>query len=330
MEKPILAADIGGSKIVTAVVSRQGELIAREYLATLAEEGPDVVIRRMLAAFDSTRAKANLARSALSTVVIAAAGAIDTEKGVVTSSPNLPGWINVPLKEILEEKTGYKVSIINDASAAALGEHRFGAGRETTNLIYITVSTGIGGGIIIDKKLYSGISGSAGEIGHMTVDLNGPRCSCGNTGCLEMLASGKAMARAAQSRIAGGAKSLLLELVEGEPRNISARIIAAAAARGDPLSLEIISQAAIYLGIGMVNLVNIFNPDMIVIGGGVARIGNPLLEPARKIVSERAFELPAQAVKIVPSQLWDNAAVLGCAAFPGAEGTADGSSYREY
>lgn len=314
-ENPLLAIDLGGSKIVTALISPKGEILAREYIPTLAEEGTEAVIGRMLAAIDSLISRAKLPRSSFSNIVIAAAGAIDSEKGIVTASPNLPGWLDVPLKEIVAEATGLKTFLLNDASAAALGEHCFGVGRGVDNLVYITVSTGIGGGIIINGRLYLGISGSAAEIGHMTIDINGPRCNCGNIGCLEMLASGKAVAREAQRLIARGAKTILTELAEGEPQNITAQTVAAAAQKGDATASAIISQAATYLGIGLVNLVNIFNPEMIIVGGGMAQMGEMLLEPARKVVAERAFQLPAQRVRIVPSQLGDNAAVLGAAAF---------------
>ena len=313
--KLLPAVDLGGSKIIAALVSPQGEVIDREYTATLAEEGAEAVIRRIVSAIDNIIAKANLTRSYFSTIVIAAAGAIDVEKGLITASPNLPGWYNIPLKDIMQEETGLEVTLINDASAAALGEHRFGAGRGTNNMVYITVSTGIGGGIIIDGKLYLGASGCAGEIGHITIEPNGPRCNCGNRGCLEVLASGKAVAREAQRRLAQGAKSIILEIAEGELENITSRTVSMAARRGDALALEIISRAAYYLGIGLANLVNIFNPEVVVVGGGMAQVGNMFLEPARKVVGERAFPLPAQAVRIVRSELGDNAGVVGGAAY---------------
>ena len=314
-QNPLLAIDLGGSKIVTAVVSPDGKIMAREYTLTLAEEGAEAVIRRMIDTIDQVIGQANLSRSLFSTIAIAAAGAIDSKKGIVTASPNLPGWFNVPLKEIVKKETGLETFLINDASAAALGEYYFGAGRGVNNLIYMTVSTGIGGGIIIDGKLHVGASGSAGEIGHTTVDINGPRCNCGNIGCLEVLASGKAVAREAQKLIAQGSKSIMLKLAEGELQNVTAQTVSAAAQKGDTLALAIIRKAATYLGVGMVNLVNTFNPDMIIVGGGMSQMGEMLLEPARQVVAERAFQLPAQRVRIVRSQLGDNAGVIGAAAF---------------
>ncbi|MFC1924146.1 ROK family protein [Chloroflexota bacterium] len=314
-EDPLLAIDLGGTKIAAALILTDGEIVAREYIPTLAEEGSETVIRRMLSTIHSLLSKTDKPRSSFSTLAIAAAGAINSEDGIVTVSPNLPGWHDIPLRDIMKKETGLDTVLINDASAAALGEHRFGIGRGASNLIYITVSTGIGGGIIIDGNLYTGVSGSAGEIGHMTIDVNGPLCDCGNTGCLEVFASGKALAREAQKAILQGMKTIIIELADGEPNNITAQTVSAAAQKKDELALDIISKSATYLGVGMVNLVNVFNPEMIIVGGGMSKMGDMLLDTARKVVSERAFFLPAQKVRIVPSQLGDNAAVLGAAAF---------------
>jgi len=228
--------------------------------------------------------------SQLSGISIAAAGAINLDKGLITSSPNLPGWHDVPLRDIIKEKYGVNTFLINDASAAALGEHWLGAGRGVSNLIYLTVSTGIGGGIIINGRLYSGESGSA-------------------------VASGTAVAKEAIRRISQGERSSITEIVGGKIEDITAEEVGAAAQKGDALALEVVSQAATYLGVGMVNLVNIFNPEMIIVGGGVSKMGDLLLNPARQVVKERAFQLSAQAVRIVPAQLGEDGGVLGAAVF---------------
>jgi glucokinase len=203
----------------------------------------------------------------------------------------------------------------NDASAAALAEHRLGVGRGKANLVYITVSTGIGGGIIINGRLYMGIGGAAGEIGHMTINADGPRCYCGNYGCLEEMASGRAIAREAIRRIKGGEGSALIDIVAGKIDDITTIEVAQAAQGGDPLALGVVSQAADYLGASMINVVNIFNPEMIVIGGSVAKMGDLLLNPVRQRVKERAFGLSAQAVEIVPARLGDDVGVIGAALF---------------
>ena len=312
---PVLAIDLGGTTIITAIISDEGQVIAEEYRLTLADEGPQSVIERILSAIDHILNQKRIGLSQLDSISLAAAGAINLDGGVITSSPNLPDWYDVPLRDIVKEKYKVNAFLINDASAAALGEHHLGAGKGVNNLIYLTVSTGIGSGIIIDGKLYSGPCGSAGEIGHTTIDVNGQRCSCGNIGCLETLASGTAIAKEAIRRISQGEGSSLTEIVEGKIESITAEKVSIAAQDRDSLALEIISRAATYLGVGLVNIVNIFNPEMIVIGGGVAQMGDLLLNPARQVVKERAFQLPAQVVRIVPAQLGDNAGVLGAAIF---------------
>ncbi|MBI4188738.1 MAG: ROK family protein [Chloroflexi bacterium] len=314
-KSPVLAIDIGGTKIITALISDEGKMLAREYHLTLADEGPQAVIDRMLSAADHLLGLKNMSWSQLHSISIAAAGIIDMERGVVTLSPSLSGWRDIPLRDIVADRGKVKTFLINDASAAALAEHRIGTGKGVSNLIYITVSTGIGGGIIVNDELYLGASGGAGEIGHMTIDVNGPRCPCGNTGCLEMLASGTAMAREAVRRIGSGEKSVLTDMAEGKMENITAEKIALAAKQGDALSLAVIGRTAGYLGIGIVNLVNIFNPEMIIVGGGVAKMGDLLLEPVRQVVREKAFPLFTRGLRIVPSQLGDDAGVFGAALF---------------
>jgi len=323
---PVLAIDLGGTKIITAIISSTGQVIAREYCLTLADEGPQSVIDRIFSAVDHILSLRSVDSSQLDSISIAAAGAINLEKGLITSSPNLPGWQDVPLRDVIKRKHGINTFLINDASAAALGEHRFGDGKGINNLIYLAVGTGIGGGIIINGRLYSGSCGSAGEIGHMTIDVNGLWCNCGNIGCWETLVSGSAVAREAIKRISQGEGSSLTEIVEGKVEDITAEKVGVAAQGGDCLALEVITKAATYLGIGMVNLVNIFNPEMIIVGGGVAKMGDLLLNPARQVVRERAFPLSAQAVRIVPTQLGEDSGVLGAAVFARQQKTGLGRS----
>jgi glucokinase len=308
---PVVAIDLGGSKIAAAIISPKYKILAREYHPTLASQGVDSVINRIASAVEQITAATGTALSQTCGISIAAAGAIDQKRGMVTLSPNLPGWRDVPLSGIIQERLRSQIWLINDANAAALGEHYLGAGRGAKNLIYLTVGTGIGGAIIIEGRLYTGVCGSAGEIGHMTIDTNGPRCECGNVGCLETLASGKAIAREAVRRIGSGERPSLAELVNGKIADITAREVAIAARQGDPLAGSIINNAAAYLGVGMVNLVNIFNPEIIIVGGGVAGMGDLLLNPARQVVRERAFPVSSAAVRIVTTELGHDAGLLG-------------------
>jgi glucokinase len=313
---PVLAIDIGGTKILTAIFSTDGRILDRDVRPTLAGEGVDAVIGRLLSAIDGILKGGRMEPSQLGAIVIACAGGIDTGRGVVvTPSPSMPGWTDIPLADIVEKKFGTSTFLVNDASAAALGEHRYGAGRGVNNLVLITLGTGIGGGIITDGRLYLGAVGGAGEIGHMAIDVNGPKCGCGNTGCLEMLASGTAVAGDAIRRIHQGEKSILSEMVGGKIESITAETVGKAARNGDKLSRDVIARAAFYLGIGIVNMVNIFNPEMIVVGGGMAELGEMIIEPGRRMVAERAFSISSRVVRIVTAQLGNEAGVYGAAAY---------------
>lgn len=312
---PVLAVDLGGTKIAAALISPQNRVIDRAHSPTLAAEGLQAVTERIFSTIDRLLSQANTTPPQLYGIAVAAAGAIDIGKGLVTSSPNLPGWLDVPLRDMVKKRYGVATCLLNDASAAALAEHRLGAGKGTSNLIYLTVSTGIGGGIIINGQLYSGTSGAAGEIGHMTIEAEGPECRCGNRGCLEVMASGRAVAAEAKRRIKWGEKSRLIGIVSGDLEAITAEKVAQAARDGDKLAVEVIHRAAGYLGVGMVNLVNIFNPDMIVVGGGLSKMGELLLKLAREAVKQRAFPLSAKAVRIVSAGLGDDAGVLGAAIY---------------
>ena len=310
---PVLAVDLGGTKIITAIISDNGRVLARERSLTLADEGAPAVIERLFSAIDSLLKANGMEPSQLSGISIAAAGAIDSGRGLITVSPNLPGWCDVPLGEMVRERYRVAAFLVNDASAAALGEHRFGAGRGVRHLVLLTLGTGIGGGIIINGELYLGSCGSAAEIGHMVIDVNGPECACGNRGCLEALSSGTAVARDAIERIGQGERSSLVGMVAGEIKGITAEMVEAAARDGDTLALQVFSRAAYYLGVGMANLVNIFNPEMIVLGGGMAKLGDLLVEPAGRVVAEMAFPISAQAARIVAAQLGDEAGIYGAA-----------------
>jgi len=313
--KLILGLDIGGTKIATALATAQGEIRARGYSPTLAQDGPEAVTNSILAAIDETMCSGKIESSQLLGIGLAVAGAIDSDSGRVIFSPNIPGWYEVSLGELIEQRFGVPTYLGNDANLAALGEWCFGVKKSVANLIYITVSTGIGGGIIANGKLYTGVCGTAGEIGHMSIDVNGPRCNCGNIGCWETLASGTALAGEAVRQISQGTRTSIIDFADGDLSKIDARLVFLAAQQGDELAKELISRLGYYLGVGLVNLVNIFNPELILIGGGVAKMGDLLLQPAINIVRERAFSKSANAVEIKPALLGDDSGVLGAVAF---------------
>lgn len=309
LEKMIVGVDLGGSKINAILADARGNISRQVLKDTQAKEGPDAVIVRIIECIKKVASNTDIIG-----IGIGAAGACDVESGVVTVSPNLPGWHNVQLRDIIQREYDVPVYLDNDANVAALGEYYFGDVGAVANLIYVCVGTGIGGGIIIEGQLYHGASGSAGEIGHMTIDIDGIRCPCGNSGCWETLASGTALAREAVQQIKAGAHTSILDFADGQLEKVSAHRVFLAAKDGDRLAKEMISQTGYYLGIGLVNLVNIFNPQLILIGGGLARMGQTLIEPAVKVVNERAYELPARAVSIELAKLGGDAEALGAVA----------------
>lgn len=308
----LAGVDIGGTKILTIIADGQGHILAEDRTATPSQEEPQAAVEVITASLKAAAAQANIAIPALAGIGLAAAGACDVFRGIVTTSPNLPQWHNVPLARMVQERLGVLCFLENDASAAALGECAFGAGRDCQHMLFLTISTGVGGGIIIDRRLYRGTCGSAGEMGHMTVAAQGPPCKCGSRGCLEALVSGWALAQQAQELLARGQAPGLARLLAGaEP---TAAAIHQAALDGDTDALGLIQQAGRYLGIALASLVNIFNPQLIVIGGGLSNMGEMLLAPARQLVRERAFSLPAEAARIEIAHLGQRAGALGALA----------------
>jgi glucokinase len=311
----ILGVDLGGSKTLAAVVGPQGRVVSSHESATPATKGREAVVQCIV---DSARAaleQAGIGISEISAIGIGAAGMSNPEAGILFSSPHLPGLREVLLGDIIQEKLGKKTFIINDAKAAALGELHYGAARDVRNFIYITISTGIGGGIVIDGKIYTGAIGIAGEVGHMTIDDNGPVCNCGNRGCWETLASGTALSRQAKLRISKRVKTSILEYAAGNIENVTPQVIHRAAEGGDKLAKELIAQTGYYVGVGLASLINIFNPELIVIGGGLSNIGDMLLEPAFKTTEKRAYKEAFQAVRFALAELGGNSGVIGAATF---------------
>jgi glucokinase len=305
----IIGVDVGGSKINALLADADGNIEAQSLKDTLADEGPDAVIGRIIEAISQLTSGVEVAG-----IGIGAAGAYDAERGAIAFSPNLPGWNNIPLRDIISREFGLPTYLQNDCTLAALGEHRFGAGVGVDNLVYVGLGTGIGGGIIADGQIYTGTSGAAGEIGHMIIDINGSLCKCGSYGCWENYASGRAIAQEAARQMEAGIPTAIRRYAGGDATKVTAQKVLQAAQDGDYIAHEIISRTAYYVGIGLVNLVNIFNPELILIGGGLANMGSLLLDQATKVVQERVFEISAQAVRIELAQLGNDAAALGAVA----------------
>jgi glucokinase len=308
----ILVLDLGGTQLRLALANRDGKLLRRYADSTHAAESQQRLIRRINKTIRELTSGIDLKQ--VLGMGVAAAGLVNPETGVLLCSPNLPTLRNVPLKSLLEQEIEAPVWLANDASLAALGEHRFGAGRGFSHLVYITVSTGIGGGVIIDNSLFLGSQGYAAEIGHMVIDPDGPRCACGNTGCLEALASGSAIARMASEEISKGKGSIITSLAEDDLSKVTAEMVAKAAQSGDPLAEEIMDRAGTSLGIGVVNLLHLFDTELVIIGGGVSRAGEMILAPVRRVIAERA--MPGfKGAKVVTSALGDDSGLLGAVAW---------------
>jgi len=301
--QPAGIIDLGGTKIYSAIVAADGSVRGEDLRPTNAMAGQAAVIGALGASLRSAAASAAIGLAEICGVGVAAPGPVDAASGHLTNPPNLPGWGDVPLGTILASDLGIPVLIENDANAAALGEYFEGAGRGARALIFVTVSTGIGGGIVLNGELYRGLDGAAGELGHIIVQAGGPRCGCGNLGCLEAVASGTALAREGLEALRAGNAPILARLAERQGGDLSAETVAQAAAEGDVEAAAVLQRAGEMLGIGLGSLVNLLNPDVIVIGGGTAKIGAPLLGPAEATMREIAFPLPSRRVEVRTAEL---------------------------
>jgi len=311
----VLGVDIGGTNLVVGTVAEDGsELVASASEPTQSEAGAADVLDRLVGLAERAIAETRRQRPGADIlgVGVGAPGPLDTRLGVVLLTPNL-GWVNLPLRQIIRDRLGLPAALDNDANCAVLGEWWFGAARGARNAIGITIGTGIGGGLILNGALYHGASDVAGEIGHTTIDTEGRRCKCGNYGCLEAYASGPNIALRALEEIEAGAVSRLPALVRGDLSMITAQTVYQAAADGDDLALEVVNDTAKFLGVGIGNLLNVFNPEVVVVCGGVTLAGDHLFVPLQREVARRAFKPAVAACRIVPGALEGTAGVYGAA-----------------
>lgn len=308
-----VGVDLGGTKIYTGLADAQGRILSEIKVPTAAENGYIAVIRRIASTIEEVCNQADVPVTEVSAIGVGAPGPLNSETGVVHLAPNL-GWENAPLGSDLEKLLHLPVLVDNDANLAALGEHRFGAGRGASDLVFITVSTGIGGGLILNNSLYRGAGFAAGEIGHTVVDPDGPPCSCGSRGCLETLASGSAIARQAQTLIAsGGGRGILVRTAEA-PDEVTAVTVFDAAAGGDAEALHLIQTAARYLGIGIANILNLLNPSLVVLGGGVMESGPLILDLVRGETRNYALKEAYASARLVPAELGERMGLMGALA----------------
>lgn len=309
-----LGIDIGGTNLVVGAVAEDGRVVGQHAEPTNPARGPDAIVDALgaMAARTRDRLSREVPGAQLAGIGVGAPGPLDTANGVVLLTPNL-GWVNMPLRDRLSDAIGLPAVLDNDANCAVLGEAWVGAATGRRLVLGVTIGTGIGGGIIIDAQVYHGASDCAGEIGHMTIDMDGRRCGCGNYGCLEAYASGPAIAMRAIEQVRAGAPSRLAELVDGDLDRVTAQTVYQAATLGDELAGDVVRATAQYLGAGIANLLNIFNPDMVVVAGGVTQAGERLFDPLRRAVAQRAFKPAVDACDIVPGTLDGLAGVIGAA-----------------
>jgi glucokinase len=322
---PVLALDIGGTKLAAAVVTAAGSAHGLVVEPTRREDGWRVVTRRL---FDMGRRAVERAGvsavgavgavsavgavgavGAIRAVGIASGGPLDAAAGLLLCPIHLPGWTQVPIGPLAADAFGVPFALQNDATAGAIAEYRFGAGRGTATMVYLTVSTGVGGGAIINGSLHRGAAGNGGEFGHLTVHRGGRLCGCGRHGCVEAYASGTSIAQRAREALAGGASSTLAALPA-----VTAADVSAAAAAGDPLAQAVWAETVDLLGAAVTDLVNVLEPELVVLGGGVSNSGAMLVDPVGEVVAREAMAPAARAVRVVRAQLGDLVGVLGAGA----------------
>jgi glucokinase len=312
MKKSIIGVDLGGTNIRVAAISMQGTVLRRTKQATDPEAGKDLVIEKLLQMLEAALKREREAGRRPQAVGIGAPGVIFVRRGVIVSSPNLPDWVEVPLKAIVRRRISLPVVVENDANAAAYGEKWVGAGKGAHSLICLTLGTGVGGGIILNGRVWHGEDGMAAELGHTTVNPDGPQCKCGNTGCLEVYASATGIVREVQRHLIRE-DSILKTSFQGREDVFNARDVFRAAKAGDLVCLRVIHQMGRYLGIGIANMVNTFNPQIIVISGGVTAAWRDFIPIVKEEVTVRAFKVPRIRAKIVRAKLGDDAGVIGAA-----------------
>lgn len=314
-----VGVDLGGTNLRAAIVDVEtGRVVTDVRGPTLAAEGPSAVIERMAALIVRAIAASGQGRGSVAAIGIGVPGLYDPATNVVRFLPNLPTtWLNVPLGQAIESRVGLPTTIVNDSRAFILAEATFGAGRGGDTVVGITIGTGIGGGAVIGGRLHLGLDGTAGEVGHSTVEPSGFLCGCGNRGCLEAYASGPAIATLGVRAVRQGRTTILRDLVENDLNRLTPEVIVRAAEQGDAIARQILDEVGGYLGIGVANLITLFSPDVVIIGGGVAEAGEWLLRPIRAMVQWRCRVTPIERITIATASLAGEAGVIGAAVWAG-------------
>ncbi|MDO9465613.1 MAG: ROK family protein [bacterium] len=312
MNKPFLiGVDLGGTNLNTAILNANGKIIDKLSIST--GENKDVVLKQIVKCIEDVIKKANKTNSEIMGIGIGTPGLVDSEKGIVRGVTNIEGFENVHMKEYVEVALDIPTFIDNDVNAMAYGELKCGAARGAKNVICLTLGTGVGGGIIINGGIYRGSSLSAGEIGHIPVNVDGPGCMCGGIACLESYIGRDRIIKRTIEKLMQRKESIIPKLVEGDMKKVTPKIVYEAAAVGDMLAIEIWKETAQYLATALTGIINFLDPEIIVIGGGIANAGKYLFDPLRDMIKERVFPFLAEKIQIVHTQLGEEAGIIGSA-----------------
>ena len=319
-KKPVIGIDIGGTTVNSIIIDTSGKIISQKQFPTYGKKGPDYVVKNIAKNVKALVSESGLLMKNIWRAGVGSPGPLDSKKGIIMGAVNLPGWKYVRLKKGLEKYLKIKTAVDNDANCAAYGEQWTGAAKRASDVVALTLGTGIGGGIILGGKLVRGANYNAAEIGHMSLDPRGRVCKCRAKGCFEQYASASAIAKSAKNMIKNGAKSRITELVNGKLNKIDSKVVFDAYVSGDKTARAVWDEFIYYLGAGVANIMNIFNPEMIVIGGGVINAGDKLFRPLRRAARKQAFKATYDAAKIVPAKLGQEAGAIGAAGLAIFEG----------
>lgn len=312
-QRRYVGVDIGGTNIRAGVVDEEGQILGEARRPALAENGLRAAIARAVEAIGEAIQNAGLSPAEILAIGAGVPGNHRSRDGICLYSPNFADSRGVPVLSPMREEFRVPAFMLNDVAVQTLGEHRFGAGKGCSQMVMIALGTGIGGGAIIDGKLCIGPTEGFAEVGHMTIEPKGPFCTCGNRGCWEALAARDAIVRRAVAKIQNGRQTAIAESVDQRLGSITPALIAKAAEEGDAVAIEVLAETGRYLGIGIANLIQLYNPEVLVVGGGIAQAGSRLFEPMMRTVRTRALVVPASTCQIVRSRLGNDAGIIGAA-----------------
>jgi len=308
----IIGVDVGATFVKVAKLDLKGNMLCKDYFKTADFKSKDSMISEIVNKIDLQSCKD---RNNIAGVGIGVPGPVDFAKGTIYNLTNIKGWKNLPLKEILTKRLkGLPVFVDNDANVACIGETTWGAAKASKDVVCITLGSGLGGGLIIDGEVYRGRSYSAAELGHICIDKNGPRCNCGGNGCFETFVGNSYIVKEVVRRLKKGEKSSLLKLADGKYSNITPKLLDKAAGQGDRFSINVWKELGHNVGIGLTSIINVLNPEIIVIGGGVSKAGKYIFPSVKQTIDERAIGIFTKGLKIKRAKFVENAGVVGAAA----------------